>query len=339
MKKITVLYFFLLLLILLNLIGCVPPKYFTEVETEKNNCKNVRDELLSENEKLTVDNIELKAKIELAEEAQNRIEASGQENAEELKNLKNKFNQLSDRYDELQKSYQAFIGGSDTETRNLMERLENTQRDLYQHEDQLNQLSVKLNKEREELILLKKELELRNTSLIKLQSVLARKDSIVDALKQKVTAALMGFENQGLTITKKNGKVYISLEEKLLFASGSTEVDARGINALRKLAVVLEQNPEINITIEGHTDDVPVVPGAKFADNWDLSVQRATTIIRILLDGSKINPKRLTASGRGEYQPVDLRKTPDARQKNRRTEIILTPKLDELFSILEQSGN
>ena len=126
------------------------------------------------------------------------------------------------------------------------------------------------------------------------------------------------------------------MEEKLLFGSGSTEVDPRGKTALKKLAAVLEQNPDINITIEGHTDDVPVIPGSKYADNWDLSVLRATSIIRILLDGSTIDPKRLTAAGRGQYQPVDPAKTSEARQKNRRTEIILTPNLDELFQILDQ---
>jgi chemotaxis protein MotB len=157
----------------------------------------------------------------------------------------------------------------------------------------------------------------------------------VDALKQKVSAALMGFEGQGLTVTKKNGKIYVSLEEQLLFGSGSTTVDAKGVSALKKLAAVLEQNPDINITVEGHTDDVPVVPGSQLVDNWDLSVRRATSIIRILTENSSINPKRLTASGRGEYMPVNTAKSAEARQKNRRTEIILTPNLDDLFEILE----
>ena len=135
-------------------------------------------------------------------------------------------------------------------------------------------------------------------------------------------------------MTRKNGKVYVSLDEQLLFPSGSTDVDPRGKSALKKLAGVLEQNRDINIMIEGHTDDVPIIPGSKFKDNWDLSVSRATAIIRILLDGSSIDPKRLTAAGRGEYFPVDTRKTPDARQKNRRTEIILEPNLDEVFDLI-----
>jgi len=337
MKRINILTRCLLIIVGINFCACVPQKLFSELETENNNCKSERDQLTSENEKITVELTELKAKLDHTQGDLKHMEEQGIANADELKDLKSRYDQLNDHYDELNKTHQALISGSDTQTRNLMEQLENTQQDLHQREDQMNQLSVKLDKEREELDKLQKEADQRNASLIELQKILARKDSVVDALKQKVSAALMGFENQGLSITKKNGKIYVSLDEKLLFASGSTEVDARGKAALHKLAGVLEQNPDINITIEGHTDNVPIVPGSKFADNWDLSVQRATAIIRILLDGTKINPKRLTASGRGEFQPVDTGKTPEARQKNRRTEIILTPNLDELFNILDQS--
>jgi chemotaxis protein MotB len=325
-------YFYFILIILSQ--SCVPPKYFSEVESDRDRFKNEKEELLSENEKLSVENTECQARNELAEAAKKSAEDKGFSDAEDLKNLKNKYNQLDQRYKELQIAHETLINGSTSETKNLMSKLDNAQRDLYQREDQLNQLSLKLEKERSELSSLKNELNMKNRSLIELQNILAKKDSAVDAIKQKVSAALLGFENQGLTVTKKNGKVYVSLEEKLLFNSGSTDVDPRGKNALRKLASVLEQNKDINITIEGHTDDVPVISGVKYNDNWDLSVQRATSIIRILLDGTSINPKRLTASGRGEFLPVDSNKTSEARQKNRRTEIILTPNLDELFNIL-----
>jgi chemotaxis protein MotB len=125
------------------------------------------------------------------------------------------------------------------------------------------------------------------------------------------------------------------LDEKLLFKSGSITVDPAGVSAIKKLAKILEQNPDIDITIEGHTDNVPLSPNASMQDNWDLSVKRATSIVRILLNGTKISPKRLTAAGRGEFIPVDAANTSEARQKNRRTEIILTPKLDELYRMLE----
>ncbi len=317
-------------------LSCVPPQLFSESESDRNDCRQERDELLAENEKLTVENTELKAGLELAEDAKKRIEENVIANAEELKVLKGRYEQLNKRYEELQRSYQTAISGSDTETRNLMGQLDATQNNLYQREDQLNQLQAKLDKEREELNRLTLELQQNNAQLLELQRIIDQKDAQAEALKQKLSAALTGFENQGLTITKKNGKVYISLDEKLLFPSGSTEVDPRGKSALQKLASVLEQNRDINIMIEGHTDDVPIKPGSRYADNWDLSVQRATAIIRILLDGSTIDPKRLTAAGHGEFYPVDPGKTANARQKNRRTEIILEPNLDEVFELLEK---
>ena len=121
-----------------------------------------------------------------------------------------------------------------------------------------------------------------------------------------------------------------------MFKSGSYEIDANGRNALKKLAGVLEKNPGIQVTIEGHTDNVPYVSSGNLKDNWDLSVKRATTVVRVLLDGSKISPERLTAAGRSEYLPVDNRNTPDARQKNRRTEIVLTPDLTELYQLIDK---
>jgi chemotaxis protein MotB len=322
------------LLVLLQ--SCVPQKLYSENEAEKNNCKSEKERLIVENEKLTVENTELKANLELNSENIKRMEEEGIGNTQELIAFKNNYNQLNKRYDELQQSHQALISGSNSETRALMDKLENTQRDLYQREDQLNQTEIRLEQDRAELDKLRAELEQKNARMNELQKIIDQKDAQADALKQKLSSALTGFENQGLTITKKNGKVYVSLDEKLLFPSGSTNVDPRGKIALQKLANVLEQNRDINITIEGHTDDVPIIAGSKYTDNWDLSVQRSTAIIRILLDGSNINPKRLTASGRGEFFPVDDRKSTDARQKNRRTEIILEPNLDELFNIIDK---
>ncbi len=334
MRELTI-KFSILFLVLFFLSYCVPPKYASEIESERDNCKTESKELWTENEKLTVAVTELEADLEQTKAAKERMKLQGQENAEELKTLKTRYQQLTKRYEELEKAHKALISGSDIETRSLMGRLENTQKDLYQREDQLNQMQSQLEIDRAELNTLNNELQKQNAQLIKLQTMLEKKDKEAEALKQKLSSALMGFENQGLTITKKNGKVYISLDEKLLFSSGSTQVDARGIEALKKLAHVLEQNRDINIMIEGHTDDVPVISGSKFIDNWDLSVQRATAIIRILLDGTHIDPKRLTASGRGEFIPIDPGKTSAARQKNRRTEIILAPNLDEVYELLE----
>lgn len=324
-----------ILLLFIGFAGCVPPKFFSETESERDKFKSENDELFRENEKLTVEITELKAGMELAEAEQKRIEELGMANVEELKALRSRYSQLDKRCEELQKAHEALISGSDAEARNLMSKLDNTQRDLHRREDQLNQLQARLDKDRAEVNRLQQELQQKSSRLLELENVLNRQNAEAEALKQKLSAALMGFENNGLTISKRNGKIYVSLDEKLLFASGSTQVDPRGQSALHKLAVVLEQNPGIHIMIEGHTDDVPVKPGASFKDNWDLSVQRATSIIRILLDGTSIDPKRLTAAGRSEFLPVDPGSSADARQKNRRTEIILTPNLDELYKLID----
>lgn len=170
-----------------------------------------------------------------------------------------------------------------------------------------------------------------------LQKILDRKDSTVNALKATVTDALVGFNNNGLTVEMRNGKVYVSLDESLLFASGSTKIDSKGADAIKKLAKVLEQNTDINVMVEGHTDDVAMRGSGEIKDNWDLSVMRATSVTKLLVSSATIDPKRITASGHGEFLPLVNAKTPEARKKNRRTEIILTPKLDELFKVLENN--
>ncbi len=319
----------------LILLSCVTPRQFKELQQENKDCDEERGQLKSENEKLTVENTELKSKVEVSNKNISRFAEDSLRKMAEHDQLQKNYSELIRRYEDLINAQEANEKGSELETKKLLEQLKITQATLHNKEDELNKLSRTLNNKKDNLISLKLELEKRNARLIELENILFKKDSAANALKLKVSDALLGFENQGLSVKLKNGKVYVSLEEKLLFESGRTEVGIKGTNALKKLVKVLEQNADINIMIEGHTDDVPLIPGSAFEDNWELSVARATAIVRILLDGSKINPKRLIASGRGEFMPVDPGKSSEARQKNRRTEIILTPKLDELFEILE----
>jgi len=180
-----------------------------------------------------------------------------------------------------------------------------------------------------------KELEEKEARLVELQNILDRKDEEVKALRNKVSNALKGFEDKGLTIYEKNGKVYVSLDEKLLFASGSWDIDNKGKEALSELGKVLAIDHNINVVIEGHTDNVPYRGNGNVKDNWDLSVMRATAVVKELLKNKDVSPQRISASGRSEYIPIDADDTKEARAKNRRTEIILTPKLDELFKIIE----
>ncbi|MCB8994218.1 MAG: OmpA family protein [Bacteroidales bacterium] len=315
--------------------SCVPTQRFKEVSDKGNKLEEERDQLMAENEKLTVENTEMKANISKVMDEQARFvkDSTAQAAAIEKARLENE--KLSRSYDDLTASYDALLQGNARETTRLLTQLQAAQEDLQKKEDRLRDLDATVGSERQNITRLRAELEARNARLTELENILNRKDSVVNALKESVSKALMGFEGQGLTVQMKNGKVYVSLDEKLLFKSGSTSVDPKGVQALQKLSKVLESNRDVNIMIEGHTDDVPFTKGASIKDNWDLSVMRATAVVRILLDGSSIDPVRLTAAGHGEFMPVDPAKTTEARTKNRRTEIILTPKLDELLKILE----
>ena len=330
-------YYIYLLILAVSFASCVPAQKFREVSDTRNALNNERNQLMADNERLTVENTEMKAKRDQVEKERLRFVADSVKRHEEMVKLRTDLVQLNKRYEDLQAANDALLQGSARETRRLLNELQSSQEDLQTKEARLRELEQTINAERRDLNRLSAELEARNVRLAEVERILQRKDSAVNALRDVVSKALFGFEGQGLTVELKNGKVYVSLEEQLLFRSGSIEVDQRGVTALKRLVPVLEQNPDINIMIEGHTDDVPIRRGATIKDNWDLSVLRATSIVRILLDGSRIDPTRLTSAGHGEFLPVDPADNPEARRKNRRTEIILTPKLDELFKILESN--
>ena len=169
-----------------------------------------------------------------------------------------------------------------------------------------------------------------------LQALIDQQRKTTTELRQKMTDALKGFNSNELSVSVKNGKVYVSLQENLLFPSGSAVVNPKGKQALGKLAGVLSINPDINVNIEGHTDSIPI--RGRYEDNWSLSVARATSIVRILTKDYGIDPVRIIASGHSQYDPVDSNATKEGKARNRRTEIILSPKLDELYKIIEQGG-
>jgi chemotaxis protein MotB len=175
----------------------------------------------------------------------------------------------------------------------------------------------------------------QQAKLQELQNALDEQSAAVASLKNKLNTALRGFYDQGLSVYEKNGKVYVSLEEQLMFKTGSYTLDPKGKEAIRSLGEVLASNPEINILVEGHTDNVPLNGAAQIKDNWDLSVMRATAVTKIILNNTNIAPNRITASGRGEFVPLEEGETPEARKKNRRTEIILTPNLSEVLDIIQ----
>lgn len=317
--------------------ACVPVTKFRESKKQAQSLEEEKARLKSDLEKLQVDNNELNARLSGCEQDRNKLVADSLKRYEAIRQAEKDLRRLQSQYDELQSAQENIVKGSARENSKLLAQLQATQSDLQKREDQLTLAERSLDEKKRNLEMMQFELEKNNQKLKELQSVLSRKDSAVAALKNKVSAALLGFENNGLSVNVKNGKVYVSLDEKLLFKSGSYVVEPNGVSALKKLSKVLEQNTDINVMIEGHTDDIPYRSDASVKDNWDLSAKRATAVVRILLDNSRIEPVRLTAAGRGEYLPIDKGKTPQARQKNRRTEIILTPKLDELLKILESN--
>lgn len=179
------------------------------------------------------------------------------------------------------------------------------------------------------------DLQKREARLKEVEEALRKRDEATNALKNKLQKALLGFQQSGLSVDVRNGKVYVSLTDKLLFGSGSIVIDEKGKLALQELAKVLKTQPEINISVEGHTDNQRVVNLGQIKDNWDLSVLRATSVVRFLTDAEKIENTRITATGKGEYQPIEAGSAPDIRSRNRRIEIVLSPKLDELYNLIK----
>ncbi|MDP2888711.1 MAG: OmpA family protein [Bacteroidota bacterium] len=306
----------LLISVIFLLTSCVSSKKFNELTS-------TFESLREQNQSLKVQNTELQGRIEKQMKDIENLSARLDENSLILKNSAESNQRLSRINSELENQLNSLKTGSSEEIARLMEKLQQTQTDLQKREDILKSAQ--------------KELEQRSIRLKELEDALRQKDDAVKQLRQKVMDALLGFNNKGLTIHEKNGKVYVSLDEQLLFKTGQWEVDPKGQQALASLADVLGQNNDIYVLVEGHTDDVPMRGTGMVKDNWDLSVMRATAVTRILLKNKSVDPKRITSAGRGEFFPIDEAKTPDARQKNRRTEIILTPRLDEIFRILESN--
>jgi chemotaxis protein MotB len=183
---------------------------------------------------------------------------------------------------------------------------------------------------------LSSDLKKREQRLKEVEEILRKRDEATNQLKEKLQQALLGFTKNGLTVEIRNGKVYVSLTDKLLFPSGSIVIDEKGKQALTQLAEVLKQQPEINIAVEGHTDSQKITNLGQIKDNWDLSVLRSTSVVRYLTEISKVESVRMTATGRGEYQPLGPNTSADSRSKNRRIEIVLSPKLDELYDLIKQ---
>lgn len=319
------------------LMACVPSKKFEDVKNKSELCEEQRAALKKSNREMEESMTEAQESLADLQKRQKALKADTTVQGRSLRVMTSNYDKLNDTYELLLKKNRELLDGSQNETSKLFDNLQQSQSDLQAQSDALAATKRSLSDKEDELNKMSSELKTRAAKVDELESILHRKDSTVNALKSKVQDALLGFENNGLTIQRKNGKVYVSLDESLLFASGSYKVDAGGKKVLKKLAKVLEKNSDVNVMVEGHTDNVPYNGSGVIKDNWDLSVLRATAVVKIILDKSSIEQNRLTAAGKGEYLPIATNDTAEGRKKNRRTEIILTPKLDELFEILESN--
>ena len=303
----------------LTLSSCVSSKVHKELQSQY-------DTLQNKNQRLSSDLKETREKNEatiasLQEELEN-LKGERARLEQDLQNTKEQYKNLQASYDALDKNSSTALSENSRRNRELLAELEEKGKTLAAEQARLEKLQ--------------KDLAARSNRINELEGLIAAKDAKMNALKTAVSNALTNFEGKGLTVEQRDGKVYVSMENKLLFNSGSWAVNTEGKKAVQQLGQVLAQNPDIAVLIEGHTDNVPYGGSGQLTDNWDLSTKRATSIVQILRQNSGIDPQNLTAAGRGEFAPIAGNDTAEGKAKNRRIEVILTPKLDEINQLLKE---
>ena len=302
--------------------SCVSKKLYTDLENKFADLKKENRQLQDDNEACTKAKNQLDLDLAALRTEHDKVKG------ERDKYLAD-FTATDKSLKTLQASYAALEKNSD----------EALQTNMAKNRELLAQLAAKgkaLAAEQERLDKLKNDLQESSKRLAELEGMMASKDAAMKKLKETLSKALRGFEGKGLTVQEKNGKVYVSMENKLLFGSGSWAVGAEGKNAVVEVGKVLAANPDISVLIEGHTDNDAYAGSGAITDNWDLSTKRATAIVSILSENKGINRLNLTAAGRSEYAPLVPNDNPENKAKNRRIEIILTPKLDEISKLLNE---
>ena len=310
--------------------GCVPARKFEEVAEKQEICAKELKTLKTVKTELETENIELKSNNDQLYEANKKLTKDTTLLGKSMRMKEKQYDKIEVLNQRIQEQLEIFQKGQTLEKQRLMADLEKRKLELLKMEDELRDLEIDLNSKKIDLENMSVELQKREKRVNELEEIIANKDAIVKALKDKVAKALLGFKDKGLTVEQKDGKVYVSMDAKLLFASGSTSVDAGGVMALKELAKVLEDQEDLEILVEGHTDSDKMNSSSHPTDNWELSVLRATSVVKIMLKHSKMNPVNISASGRSEFIPVDT----ENKAKNRRIEVVLIPKLDELFDII-----
>lgn len=309
----------------LTLASCVPTKKYTDLLAKEKACSEELAKFKGSaltNEAMAKD---IQGQYTLLKGEADQLRSDTTELGQESRVLRAKYDQLAAINNELETNYTRLRLAGASETAQLSSELATKKLELQRREDELAALERDLT-EKQQL------LDERQKRVTELEEMFSRQEKATSELKTKVANALKGFTNKGLTIVEKNGKIYVSLEAKLLFPSGSTAVDPEGQKALVELATVLQTEKELEIIVEGHTDTDALNKASHPKNNWELSVLRATSVIEIMLDKSDMDPKQLMAAGRSEYIPVD----PTNKAKNRRIEIIISPNLNELYELISK---
>lgn len=303
------------LLVLALSTSCVSKKIYNDLESKYADSKKENRSLADEN----TDMLKAKNQLELDRDGLKNDFSKSKTELDKLKAdyaaAQNRFKVLQDSYVALEKNSGDALQSNMKKNRDLLEQLDEKGKALAFEQERLSKSAQRLQE---------------------LEDLIAAKEASMKRLKETLSNALNSFEGKGLTVQQKNGKVYVSMENKLLFNSGSWAVGSEGKKAVVELGKVLGDNPDISVLIEGHTDDDAFTASGPIADNWDLSTKRATAIVAILSENKKINKENLTAAGRGEFSPLGSNATAEGKAKNRRIEIILTPRLDEIAEMLNE---
>lgn len=310
--------------------GCVTKQKYNELQNQYKRCQDELTYVNSENVDFSNAKKQLTAELDAMSLKAKQLADDTLSLSRRLRQSERDLAKATRDYDDLLKSFAEQNVNNQNQMNDMLSSIDKIK-------DELTAKENLLNAQQDSLEAARKVLAAKEARIQEMQDILNQKDAEVKALKNKVSSALKGFEGGGLNVTEKDGKVYVSMEDKLLFASGSWTINEQGLNAIKTLAGILENEKDIAVLIEGHTDNLAYRGNGQVKDNWDLSVMRATSVVRAILQNGDIEPVRLSASGRSEYLPIDDANTPEARAKNRRTEIILTPNLDKLFELIQNN--
>jgi len=310
--------------VLTTLSSCVSKKIYNDLENKYTDLKKENRSLADEVDELHKANAEFDSVNKSLTAELTKLKADRDKLQADCTATSNNLKALQESYAALEKNSNDALTSNMNKNRELLAQLEAKEKTMAAEQDRLNKL--------------RDELASSTQRLNELESMIAAKDASMKKLKETLSKALNAFEGKGLTVEQKNGKVYVSMENKLLFQTGSWAVGAEGRKAVVEVGKVLAQNPDITVLIEGHTDNDKIYGaiGGGVENNWDLSTKRATAIVNILGENAGIQKKNLTAAGRGEFAPLMSNDTPEGKAKNRRIEIILTPKLDEISKMLNE---